>query len=260
MKIAYDGTVFHGQARQPGLRTVEGEVIHALVRAPAIRDVRTARFESASRTDRGVSALGNVVAFDTGLPPRAAVRAFNAKSRGVWAWAAAAVPEDFRARRARERWYRYLLPGEHELRVLNRAVGVFQGEHDFRNFTRDRERTVARIDTARASIDGNFVAIDLKAPSFRWNLVRRLVSAALRVEAGDATVGDLTIALDGPGRIDMGLAPAEPLILMDVRYNLEFSPVSDPTTASRLREIVQNMTRRTRLLEEISERFSARSP
>src|SRR5213594_4061523 len=82
MKIAYDGTVFHGQARQPGLRTVEGEVIHALVRAPAIRDVRTARFESASRTDRGVSALGNVVAFDTGLPPRAAVRAFNAKSRG----------------------------------------------------------------------------------------------------------------------------------------------------------------------------------
>src|SRR5213593_2531247 len=137
MKIAYDGTAFHGQARQPGLRTVEGEAIHALVRARAIRDVRTARFESASRTDRGVSALGNVVAFDTGLSPLAVVRAFNAKSRGVRAWAACAVAEDFRASRARERWYRYLLSADHDSGILNAALDAFRGEHDFRNFTRD---------------------------------------------------------------------------------------------------------------------------
>src|SRR2546426_1669515 len=150
MKIAYDGTAFHGQARQPGLRTVEGEVIHALVRARAIGDPETARFQSASRTDRGVSALGNAVAFDTGLRPDAAVRAFNAKSRGVWAWAAAVVPEEFSARRARERWYRYLLPADHDAEVLDTALRIFEGEHDFRNFTRDRTRTVARIDLARA--------------------------------------------------------------------------------------------------------------
>src|SRR5213594_1696121 len=89
MKIAYDGEAFHGQARQPGLRTVEGETIHALVRTGAIRDARSARFQSASRTDRGVSALGNVVAFDSQRTSTAAVRSFNAKSGGVWAWAAA---------------------------------------------------------------------------------------------------------------------------------------------------------------------------
>src|SRR2546428_14123352 len=112
MKVAYRSADFHGQARQPGLATVEGEILRALVRTHAIRDLRTARFQSASRTDRGVSALGNVVAFDSGLRPEAAVRAFNAKSRGVWGWAAAAVQEDFSARKATERWYRYLAPAQ----------------------------------------------------------------------------------------------------------------------------------------------------
>src|SRR5438093_3849826 len=95
LKIAYDGTAFHGQARQPGLRTVEGEVIHALVRARLIRDAKSSSFQSASRTDAGVSALGNLVAFDSPLAPSAAGRAFNGKSRGVWAWAVAKVPDDF---------------------------------------------------------------------------------------------------------------------------------------------------------------------
>src|SRR3990172_9224027 len=148
MKIAYAGAGFHGQARPPGPPTVEGEVVHALTRARAIRDVRAARFQSVSRTDRGVSALGNVVAFDTTLSPGAALRAFNAKARGVWAWAVAAVPENFSARRAKERWYRYLLPAEHDAAGLGIALEAFVGEHDFHNFTRDRIRTVARIDVA----------------------------------------------------------------------------------------------------------------
>ena len=65
MKFGYDGATFHGLARQPGLRTIEGEVVKALSGAYAVRDIRTSRFQSASRTDRGVSALGNGVAFDS---------------------------------------------------------------------------------------------------------------------------------------------------------------------------------------------------
>src|SRR3990172_8393699 len=76
MKIAYEGSPFSGYARQPRLRTVEGEVVRALLRARAIDDNRSSRFEGASRTDRGVSAFGNVVAFDTWLAPAPAVRAF----------------------------------------------------------------------------------------------------------------------------------------------------------------------------------------
>ncbi len=256
LKIAYDGTAFHGQARQPGLRTVEGEVITALRRARAIRDARSSRFQSASRTDAGVSALGNVVAFDTALSPAPAARAFNAKAREVWAWAAAAVPEGFSARRALGRWYRYVLPSGHSVDVLGAALLVFVGEHDFHNFTRDRDRTVVRIEAATAGLEDGEVALDFRGPSFRWNLVRRLVSAALRVEAGDATIEDLERALRSRAKADLGLAPPEPLTLMDVEYGFEFHRIGDPTTAGRLRDLLAERSRGMKFIGQLSERLS----
>ena len=256
MKIAYRGSDFHGQARQPGLRTVEGEVLHALVRTRAIRDAKTSRFQSASRTDAGVSALGNVVALDTRFAPEAAVRGFNAKARGVWAWAAVEVPEDFSARQARERWYRYLVDVSHDSERIDAALQRFEGEHDFRNFTRDRSRTVARIDYARAIPEADAIALDFKAPSFRWNLVRRLVSAALRIEAGKASLADLEAALDGHRSIDLGLAPPEPLVLMDVVYGFEIPRVRDPTTWDRVRELLAEREREAKILQEIARKFA----
>ena len=256
MKIAYDGTAFHGQARQPGLRTVEGEVITALRRAGVIRDPRASRFQSASRTDAGVSALGNVVAFDATLAPAPCVRAFNGKVRGVWAWAAAPVPEDFTARRARERWYRYALAPTHDAAALDAALLPFVGEHDFRNFTRDRARTVARIDVATAGLEGGEVVLDFRAQSFRWNLVRRFVAAALQVEAGRATIEAVERALTGRAKADFGLAPPEPLTLMDVSFDVPFAAVRDPTTAARLRGILDERARAARFAERLLERLS----
>ncbi len=56
LKFAYDGTKFYGYQRQPDKPTVEGEIISVL------RDSGLdATIKSASRTDRGVSALGNVI-------------------------------------------------------------------------------------------------------------------------------------------------------------------------------------------------------
>ena len=97
-----------------------------------------------------MSALGNAIAFNTALGPFAAVRALNAKLSRVWAWAVSQVPPDFNPRRALERWYRYELSPAHEIENLQSALSLFQGEHDFRNFTRDRTRTVLRIDEAIA--------------------------------------------------------------------------------------------------------------
>ena len=257
MKVAYRGADFHGQARQPGLPTVEGEILRALVRTHAIRDARTSRFQSASRTDRGVSALGNVVAFDTLLVPEGAARGFNAKARGVWSWAVAFVDDAFNARKARERWYRYTLSGVHNVDRLNAALRRFEGDHDFRNFTRDRVRTALRIDLARASAGREGTTLDFKAHSFRWNLVRRLVGAALRLEAGKTSLADIDAALDGPGSDDLGLAPPEPLVLMDVSYDFKIPSLRDPTTADRLRGILTEQLRDVQVLEEIVRKFES---
>ena len=70
LRVAYDGTDFHGFARQRDpvrgepLRTVQGElerVLSILHRAP----IET---RGASRTDAGVHALGQIVAFERALP------------------------------------------------------------------------------------------------------------------------------------------------------------------------------------------------
>jgi hypothetical protein len=65
VRVAYDGTCFAGSQRQPDQRTVEGELLRGLAKVGALRSAEEARFQCASRTDRGVSAAGNVVAFDT---------------------------------------------------------------------------------------------------------------------------------------------------------------------------------------------------
>jgi len=257
MKVAYRGADFHGQARQPGLPTVEGEILRALVHTHAIRDARTSRFQSASRTDRGVSALGNVVAFDTPLVPEGAARGFNAKARGVWSWAVTSVDDAFNARKARERWYRYTLSGVHNVDRLNAALRRFEGDHDFRNFTRDRVRTALRIDLARASSGREGTTLDFKAHSFRWNLVRRLVAAALRLESGKTSLAEIDAALDGPGSGDLGLAPPEPLVLMDVSYDFKIPSLRDPTTADRLRGMLTEQSRDVRVLEEIVRKFES---
>ncbi|MEM3512796.1 MAG: tRNA pseudouridine(38-40) synthase TruA, partial [Thermoplasmata archaeon] len=63
VKFGYDGTLFHGYQRQKNAETVEGRILSFLVDKNLLS--ANPRFASASRTDAGVSALGNVVAFNT---------------------------------------------------------------------------------------------------------------------------------------------------------------------------------------------------
>src|SRR3954463_15642909 len=71
LDIEYDGAAFAGWTRQPGRRTVQGEIERALavlLPAPVALTVP-------GRTDRGVPALGQVASYE-GEP--AAIRSLNA--------------------------------------------------------------------------------------------------------------------------------------------------------------------------------------
>jgi tRNA pseudouridine38-40 synthase len=81
LRLAYDGTEFHGFARQAGIRTVQGELEAALTRIYKQAIVT----RGASRTDAGVHAHGQIVAFD---PPLAI------PARGLLLGLAAALPAD----------------------------------------------------------------------------------------------------------------------------------------------------------------------
>ena len=63
LDLAYDGSGFHGYARQPGVRTVQGDLEAALFHHTGAVDTFVA-----GRTDKGVHAAGQVASFATDAP------------------------------------------------------------------------------------------------------------------------------------------------------------------------------------------------
>lgn len=234
VKFAFDGQLFSGYARQPEGGTVEDELIGALLRARLIDGPREASFASASRVDRGVSALGAAAAFDTAAGPERALRSLNAKTSSLLAHSIAQVPTGYDPRRrASSRWYRYHFPslpddGTLDVDAMVAAAREFVGEHDFTAFARlegrDPRRRVLRADIGER---GGCWHMDIVGESFLWNQVRRMASAVLMVGMAQCSRGDIASALgDGPGGPFPPL-PAHGLFLMDVAYEgLEFLPVT----------------------------------
>jgi tRNA pseudouridine38-40 synthase len=223
LKFGYDGSRFWGYQRQPDVRTVEGDIITALRKTRIIRDLNESNFLSASRTDRKVSAIGNVLALDTDFRLKEIIRAMNSKLEDIYFWGIAEVEDGFVPRHADQRWYRYHLPGHMDVDLLKEASLLFKGEHDFKGFCRKSERSTVRIVDSIAVKKGSpFIFFDIKAQSFLWNMVRRIVSAVVKYADGEITKKEVKDALAGKGK-DLGLVAAQPLILMDVSYDFEFN-------------------------------------
>lgn len=235
LKIAYDGRGFHGFARQPDVLTVEGEVLFALGKSGLVEKVNAANVRGASRTDAGVSALGNVIAFDADVVDDSVVGRFNDAAKDVWAWARSELPPGYDPRRARQRWYRYLVTGDHDIAILRDAAKEFVGPHEYRAFASpEAGRTRRHVDSVDAQPESDGILVDVRAPSFLRGMVRRIVAAILAVERGDATLDGIRDSLTTGTGPDLGIAPAEPLVLMDVDLGFPFRPVLDRATRERI--------------------------
>jgi tRNA pseudouridine38-40 synthase len=222
--IAYDGREFTGSQRQPDKLTVEDECIRALKKIRAIESVEGSRFRTASRTDRGVSALCNVIVFETGFKQDRMLQALNAASDSVYFYAWAEVGPEFSPRKANQRWYRYFLAvgKEYDLDLMRKAAHEFEGKHDFKRFCKAEGRSSEKtIDSVTLTPLGNVVVIDIRGREFLRNMVRRMVAAMTSVADGSSTVHDVREALQGLD-ISFGLAPPEGLVLMQIDYGIDF--------------------------------------
>ncbi len=225
-RLAYWGPAYHGYARQPDVVTVEGDLVRALTRIHAIRDPASARLAVASRTDRGVSALANVVAFDTSFPHGKLSDATNGRMHDAWLWACIPVPEMFNPRRVLLRRYRYHLPRDVSVEKVREAAEMFQGDHDFASFTVGRVHGRLRIDRVRVRRDPWFVVVDFEAERFARGLLRRIAGAIEAYARGGFDKTELRDALAG-GPLRTSPAIPEGLFLLDVDCGLAWPPASE---------------------------------
>lgn len=248
-RIAYDGRPFHGFQRQPSVPTVEDAIFDAVRDLEVFTGEKPPGYAAAGRTDAGVSALAQTVAFEA--PDWLTPRALNGELPGsIRAWAWTDVPENFHATyEAIEREYRYFLyaPAVDD-ELAREALDRLRGEHDFHNLTPDDANTVRRLrgDLER---DGPYLVVTLRADGFSRELVRRVVSLLRAVASGAAPPSKVDRVLgpepiDGPAGVPP--APAYPLFLRAVRYDVSFAvePDGAAATIDRFREAaVEDRTR-----------------
>ena len=257
LDIAYDGSHFRGWARQPGLRTVQGDLETALERIVG----GSPRLIVAGRTDAGVHASGQVAHLDLDeeqaarLPRRRrdndegdAVASLAGRVRGVLgAYPDVTVsrtsiaPEGFDARFSAV-WRRYsyrladattgydpldrlrttALRSTLDVEAMDAAAGRLIGLHDFAAYCKAREeattiRTLLEYDWRRGD-DGVLVA-NVRADAFCHSMVRALVGACVAVGEGRIGVDDVVAIRDARLRIpETKVLAARGLVLAEVGY------------------------------------------
>jgi tRNA pseudouridine38-40 synthase len=226
VKFSFDGHDFSGYARQPEGGTVEDEILEAIVKAGLTDGLEQAGFASASRVDRGVSAIAAAAAFDTDAPRDRILRSINAKAQNVLVHSIADVHRGFDPRReADSRWYRYHfreagLPSGLHLPSMREAASMFRGEHDFTAFARIEGRNPRRVikDISLERRSGALV-LDVWGSSFLWNQVRRMASALQMVGVREMDADSIARALDDGAGGPFPPLPPDGLFLMDVIYD-----------------------------------------
>ncbi|ADE35566.1 tRNA pseudouridine(38-40) synthase TruA [Methanohalophilus mahii] len=266
LKIAYIGSSYRGSQVQPGVSTIEGKIFEALQSLEIIEDPSSARFVSSGRTDTGVHAMGQVVAFDTDKPKLAIPRVINSKLPGdIWAWSRAEVDSDFHPRRyAINRTYRYITPSmDADISKLRAACSILEGSHDFANFCfRDTGRsTIRRIEKIDVRLAGNLLRIDITANSFLWKMIRKIVTVLLLVGSGARDLDWLENMLD-PASYEEGIKPAKPygLILTNVNYGDSVQWVDDGYSMRRSRERIEEYLVYHQVLAEVMDQFLPKEP
>lgn len=244
LRVAYDGSRFHGWARQTEHRTVEETLAGALVAV----DPSASTLRGMSRTDAGVHARAQMAAFDAefDIPARGWVLSINSHlPDDVAVREARFVPRDFNPRfSSKKKRYRYRLlldrvrdplrapfswrvGGDLDLDRMSQEAALLVGTHDFAAFRAagdEREntvRTISSLTLSRSPYDDNELHVVVEGSAFLYNMVRIIVGTLVDIGRGHRPEGTMARALAERSRAITGTtAPAHGLCLDHAELDL----------------------------------------
>lgn len=240
--MAYDGTDFHGFQRQANYRTVQAEIEDTFKQILGYECV----IWGAGRTDTGVHATGQIIAFKADwhqplvkleralasrLPSDIAVfdikhcaEAFNPRHDAIsrvyeYTVLQHSVHQPLRRRYVWQMW------GNLDVKAMDAAARRLIGSHDFVTFgsATTGEETIRKVIQARwDKREDATLCFTIEANAFLFRMVRRIVATMIRIGRGNLKIEDIDRLLDArnPDLIK-GIAPACGLCLVKVRYNGE---------------------------------------
>lgn len=249
LRVAYDGTNYHGWQLQPNAATIEGELNRALCALTGEEIVVT----GASRTDAGVHALGNVAVFDTTsrIPAEKFSYALNQRlPEEIVIQSSKQVADDFHPRHCdcRKTYeydilnrtfplpaYRntaYFLYGTLNIEAMRRACQAFLGEHDFASFcaagaqVQTTVRTIYSLEVecrplteANVGSADQLLTIRVKGNGFLYNMVRIIAGTLVEVGRGHIKPEEVAGIIAAKDRAKAGpTAPARGLRLVEIEY------------------------------------------
>lgn len=243
LRVAYDGTNYHGWQRQENAVSVES-VLTAELQRLLKEDIELI---GASRTDAGVHAMGNVAVFDTEttIPAEKICFAVNQS-----------LPPDIRVMESREvsadfhpryteciKTYEYVISNEKIYNPLTRlytygvyfpldigkmkeAAKYFVGEHDFVGFcsagsqVKSTVRTIYDLQVIADRNAASEIHIRVTGNGFLYNMVRIIAGTLVEVGKGYITPEEIPAIIESRERRQAGpTAPAHGLKLVEIKYN-----------------------------------------
>lgn len=251
MLLCYLGKNYFGMQRNNGVITVEEDLLKALLKAGVILQdecdcPRNMKFQRAARTDKGVSAVRQIVSLK--IPQAEITHSFPDKVNQhlppeVRVICVRKVTQGFDAKLTCDaRTYSYMLPTfafcdkaedfedyritDDRIKEVNKFLESYLGTHNYYNFTSGREandpscnRFIMSCECGEPFVQNGleFCIIRVKGQSFMLHQIRKMVGLAIAVTRKLAAEEVLTKAWDKK-RVDIPKAPGLGLMLEEVHY------------------------------------------